>query len=234
MREFNIIERKDSYYLCEKDSGYCRIVIDDNSQNLPLGRVMLHVEEISDRYTHHTKESVFRLTLPFEQQHDSIAICTLATGRKNTFIYQRCLQLGGKWEPILNEWVFSASVQTQVDELAAVIHSEEAYLEVTFKETISVIEQPLTLYGYPLIKALTNNHQVILHNGIKLVDGDLARMQTPSSQQKTTILANSKIRLSIPSAMQDNILFHEDYLCAVNVEKTRKPRQKKPFLGGYR
>ncbi len=226
MLEFDVLERKDSYFICQKQSGYCRIVIDDNSQNLPLGKSMLHVEEISDRYQHHARDSVFRLTLPFEQQ-DEVGICTLATGRKNTFIYIKCLRLGGKWEPILGEWVFSIAVQEEVNKLAELIQSEQIYVEATFKETITVYNKPLTLFGYPLIKSVASNNKVTLHKGMRLMAGDLARLVT--DEDKTIILAGSRVRLYVPSLFLDADGFHEDYLCSVEVNKKRKPKQKPNF-----
>ncbi len=226
MLEFDVLERKDSYFICQKQSGYCRIVIDDNSQNLPLGKSMLHVEEISDRYQHHARDSVFRLTLPFEQQ-DEVGICTLATGRKNTFIYIKCLRLGGKWEPILGEWVFSIAVQNEVNKLAELIQSEQIYVEATFKETITVYNKPLTLFGYPLIKSVASNNKVTLHKGMRLMAGDLARLVT--DEDKTIILAGSRVRLYVPSLFLDADGFHEDYLCSVEVNKKRKPKQKPNF-----
>ncbi|WP_150137221.1 hypothetical protein [Candidatus Enterovibrio altilux] len=184
---------------------------------------MLNVEEISDRDIHFTKGSVFRLTLPFEEQNN-IDICTLATGRKNNFIYRRCLQLGGKWEPILNEWVFSTSVKKNVDAIQGIIDSEKKYIEATFEETISLTNEILTLFGYPLIKTVTASGKVILHNGIKLMSGDLA-WSSSGEINKSIILVGSKLRLFIPSLMLDSEYFHEDYLCVVNIKKKCKPKK---------
>ncbi|KHT61943.1 hypothetical protein RJ45_20050 [Photobacterium gaetbulicola] len=226
MQEFTVLERKESYFLCTKGSGHCRIIIDDNSQTLPLGTFMLHVEEISDRYAHHANDAVFRLLMPFEEQ-GNIDICTLATGRKNRFVYKRCLQLGGKWEPVLNEWVFSAAIKHEVDKLAEQINSELVYIEATFNETIKLTTEPLTLFGYPLVKSVANSGKVSLNYGMKLTAGEIVCM--PLDTLQTIILADSKVRLYVPKALLALPQFHEDFLCVVEVEKKRKPRKKTPF-----
>lgn len=230
MRDFEILEKNDQYYVCTTKGSYCRIIIDENSTNLPLGKFSLHTENISDHYIHHTKCSVFRLILPYEKQ-DDINICTLATGRKNIFIYKRCLQLGGKWEPILNEWVFSEAIKDEVDKLGTIIHSEKIYIEATFSETITQTNTPLTLFGFPLIKSVRDNGKVTLNAGMKLMSGDLAHFST-GIEEKSIILANSRIRLYIPQLMLNEKSFSEDYRCVVKIEKKRKPKSKKvlPWL----
>ena len=226
MQEFTVLERKESYFLCRKGTGHCRIIIDENSQTLPLGTFMLHVEEITDRYAHHANDGVFRLLMPFEEQ-GNIDICTLATGRKNQYVYKRCLQLGGKWEPVLNEWVFSAAIKHEVDKLAALINSELIYIEATFNETIKLTAEPLTLFGYPLVKSVGRNGKVSLNYGMKLTAGEIVCM--PAGATQTIILADSKVRLYIPKALLDQTNFHEDFLCVVDIEKKRKPRKPVNF-----
>ncbi|WP_407330744.1 hypothetical protein [Enterovibrio sp. 27052020O] len=228
MREFKVLEKKEQYYVCQTGTSYCRIVVDAMSETLPLGDHHLHVEEITDRYQHKTKETVFRLTCAFEDQGD-IGICMLSAGRKNTFVYKRCLQLGGKWEPVLGQWVFSSSVQTQVDELSAIIHSDKVYVEASFEETISVSNQSLTLFGFPLVRSVSQNGRVVLNTGMKLMAGDLSCIGADAapSQSKGIVLANSRIRLFVPKRMLDDARFHEDFMCVVTVEKKRKPRATK-------
>lgn len=223
MREFDVLERDDHYFRCYVDGQigkHCRIVVDDFSRKMPLGQVRLHVEEISDRYTHKAKDAVFRLTLPFDQQ-DSIDICTLNAGAKNRFTYIACLKLGGQWEPILNEWVFSASVKHKVDELAQVLHSKPVVVEVEFYETISEPGKSLTLFGFELIKGLRINHVPILNKGVSLKKGDISYIA--GKEAKTIVLAGSVIRLVVPQNMLDHPTFREDYLCVTQykIVKTR-------------
>lgn len=224
MREFEILELDAGYYLCRKGAGYCRIIVDENSQNLPLGKLMLNAEDISDRYLHQNKATVFRLIQPF--QDPNIQIYTLMTKQYNIFTYKRCIQLGGKWEPILKEWVFSSLMKDKVDKLNDIINSEKIYIEALFEETVSQINKPLTLYGFPLIKNSDQKGHVILHFGIKLAAGEIARFNS-GSQEKSVILAGSKIKMFVPKSMLEDSFFQEDYLCIVNVKKARKPRKNK-------
>lgn len=222
MRDFEVLERCDHYFRCCVDGDaakHCRILINNFSQNLPLGKHRLHVEEISSKYEHYAMDAVFKLTLPFEEQH-SIAICTLNAGKKNNFTYKACVKLGGKWEPILGEWVFSASVKEKVDQLGAIVHSPRVLVEVRFKETISQPGKSLTLFGFELVKGLNINHTPILYKAVTLKKGDITYI--PGLNAKTIVMADSVVRLSVPKLMLESPLFREDYLCATEYKIVKK------------
>ena len=229
MRDFNVLERQDHYFRCSVDniaSRYCRIVIDENSQDLPLGKSTLHVEEVTDRYQHHGKDCVFRLTLPFAEQ-DSIEICTLNAGPKNSFTYKECLRLGGKWEPVINEWVFSGSVKDQVTKLETIVRSKQVTVEVLFKETITAPQKALTLFGFELVKGLNINFTPIMHKGVTVKKGDISYVAGPDA--KTIARAGTLVRLSVPQQMVESTLFREEYFAALDyrVIKTRAKRSSK-------
>ncbi len=226
MRDFNVLERAEHYFRCDVDGvegRHCRIVIDENSQDLPLGVHRLHVEEITDRHTHFGRDAVFRMTLPFSEQ-GSIDICTLNTGRHNQAVYRECLRLGGKWEPILGEWVFSASLQEKVNDLQQVIQSEVVTVEVTFKETVSEPEKNLTLFGFELIKGLNIDFTPILHKGIQVKKGDISFVVGHAS--KSIARAGTVVRLSVPKLMLDNDKYKENYSAAYSYRVIR-PRKKR-------
>ena len=63
--------KRGNYFVCQVDGMHCRIIIDEFSSALTMGEHRLHVEEVSDRYVHHSKDGIFRLTLPLEEQ-DSV------------------------------------------------------------------------------------------------------------------------------------------------------------------
>lgn len=225
MHEFNILKKERDYFLALKGSSHCKIIIDNYSQNLPIGYIKLHVEEVSDKYKHYSNEAIFKLILPLEEQ-DSIDICTLNTGRKNNFVYKQCLRLGGKWESILNEWVFSSAISHKVENLGNKLNTEEIYIEATFRETVSIIDDELTLFGYPIVKFVTNGNKIVFHNNIKQTSGDIVVTRS-GKKKKTIILAGTRIRLFIPKALLSDSSFHEDFMCIVDIEKKRKPNRKK-------
>ncbi|WP_373433514.1 hypothetical protein ACEO96_14920 [Vibrio anguillarum] len=227
MQKFNVIKRERDYFLAQKGPYHCKIIIDEFSENLPLGEISLHVEEVTDKYKHFTREAVFKLTLPLDEQ-DSIGICTLSTGKKNKFVYKHCLSLGGKWERVLNQWVFSLSVSNKVEELGRLLHSEIFYIEATFKETLSLIGDDLTLFGYPLVKSVKPDGSVTFEKDIRLMEGDVAVMGC-GKVKKTIVLAGSKLRLFVPNELLRTPSFHEDYICVVDLEKKRKPRKSNKF-----
>ncbi|MCG9595282.1 hypothetical protein L1D15_00955 [Vibrio sp. Isolate25] len=222
MRTFNILKKERDFFLASTGRSHCKIIIDDYSRDLPLGEVELHVEEVSNKYKYYSNEAIFKLTLPLEEQNN-IDICTLSSGRKNQFLYKKCLRLGGKWESILGQWVFSASVEDKVRELESIIRSEEQYFEVTFKETVTLTNQDLTLFGYPVVFS-SSRASVQTMKGIRLHCGDIAVMGN-----KTVIVAGTKIRLFVPLAIKDNPDFREDFLCVTEVEKKRKPNKKTSY-----
>ncbi|WED21690.1 hypothetical protein L3Q72_13915 [Vibrio sp. JC009] len=219
MQTFTVISKETGYFKCLKNGYHCRIVIDDFSKNLPLGDVQLHVEEVTNKYEHHASDAVFRLTLPYAQQ-SSIAICTMKPGKKNRFTYAACMRLGGKWEPILNEWVFSASVEDKVRELEAVIHSRQIVIQADFRENITVTQKPLTLFGFELVKSVGIDYAPVFYKGIRLVSGNIAHIITPP--KRTIVEAGTGIRLQVPEAMLTSAAFKEDYIGAVDISKKRK------------
>ncbi|WP_394144235.1 hypothetical protein [Vibrio atypicus] len=223
MREFEILEKRELYFLCLVEGMHCRIVIDEFSEDMPLGFHRLHVEEITDRYVHYGRDSVFKLTLPFAEQ-GCIDICTLNAGRKNNFTYRTCVKLGGKWEPILNEWVFSASVKEKVDQLYEVVHSEPKLVEVEFKETISMPGKGLSLFGFELVKGLNPNHTPIFHHGVTRKKGNISFIVSSSS--KTVAVAGSVVRLYVPHLMLEDKRFREDYFAAINYRVVRQRRSR--------
>ncbi|GAD80829.1 hypothetical protein [Vibrio ezurae] len=215
MRNFEILERGEKYFRCSVDGkSHCRIIIDDYSKGLSLGKHRLHVEEITDRYVHFAHDAVFKLTLPLSQQH-SIEICTLKAGRKNTVTYKECLRLGGKWEPILNEWVFSSSVKDKVEQLRSIVKSRQILVEIKFKETISHLGKNLTIFGYETVKGIKVNNAPILGSGITLKKGDITFINSPIS--KIIIRSGTVLRLKIPEKMLISEVFREDYLAATDL-----------------
>lgn len=223
MRQFTVIERGKNYFLCRVEGMHCRIIIDDFSDPMPLGDHSLHVEEISDRYNHYANDGVFKLTLPYAEQ-DSIDICTLNAGAKNNFTYRACLRLGGKWEPILNEWVFSASVKEKVDKLGEVVNSELKLVEVEFRETVSMPGKQLSLFGFELVKGLNVNNLPILHKGVIVKKGNISFIVNQSP--KTIAIAGTKVRLYVPELMLDNPQFKEDYAAALSYRVIRQRKKR--------
>ncbi len=218
MQQFQILQRQADYFLASKKGMHCKIVIDEFSDPMPLGMHTLHVEEVSERYQHKSREGIFKLTLPFSEQ-SSIDICTMSPFHKvNLRAQRRCLQLGGKWEPILNEWVFSQSLETKVRHLQQQMASPLYWASCQFKETITVMGEPLTLYGFPITQGLNSKLQPIMSKEVKLTRGDLAEMPG-----KSVVLAGSVIRLPVPQALFDDPFYHEDFLCVVEVSKRKKP-----------
>ncbi|TFH92168.1 hypothetical protein [Vibrio ouci] len=225
MRDFKIISKSDAYFICTTSGMHCRILIDSFSRTLPVGEIVkLHVEEISDKYIHYANDAVFKLTLPYEEQN-SIAICTLNTGRKNKFTYRYCIRLGGKWEPILGEWVFSKSVEDRVIFLSKLLSSPEVSIEATFRETISTPKKELSLFGYELVKGHNLNNSPILHKNIKLCSGDISFI--PGVNSKTIVRSGTTIRLTIPEGILNCSDFKEDYFAAIKIRKLKSKSIKK-------
>ncbi|MEZ9233722.1 hypothetical protein AB4259_21930 [Vibrio amylolyticus] len=228
MRDFEVIERAEHYFRCYIDGvkgKHCRIVIDENSDELPLGCHKLHVEEITDIYKHFGRDSVFRMTLPFSEQ-GSIEICTLNAGRHNQKTYRECVRLGGKWEPIISEWVFSSSVNDQVENLRQIVHSEPVTVEAEFKETISQPGRDLTLFGFELVKGLNVNFTPILSQGVTLKKGDISYIVGTTS--KSIARAGTVVRLVVPKLMLESDKFREDYFAAISYRTIRSKAKRNP------
>ncbi len=224
MKKIRVVEKREHYFLCElHERGFCWLVIDEFSEGMSLGEYELNLLDISDRYAHHSNVTVFRLTQPYAQQ-TGMGVVTLKAGKKNQFVYRRCLQLGGKWQPTLGEWVFSSSVSNEVEALSAIVKSNKISIEVKFKETVQLTEQALTLFGFPLIKSASKK-SIYFHSGIKLVSGDVFSY-SEGYKMKTTVLANTRLTLRVPEMMISDKAFQEDFFCIL-MEKKKKTRRKK-------
>ncbi|CAM3157793.1 hypothetical protein [Vibrio rarus] len=222
MRDFEVLEEGEGYFRCRVDGrSHCRIIIDDFSRDLTAGKHRLHVEEITDRYVHFAHDAVFRLTLPLSEQ-DSIEICTLKAGKKNALTYKECLRLGGKWEPIIKEWVFSSSVKDKVEHLKKIVKSRQKLVEVEFKETLSHLGRSLTVFGYDTVKGMRVNNTPILGAGITLKKGDITFINSPVS--KVVIRSGTVLRLKVPEKMLESAIFREDYLAAANIKVLKQPK----------
>ncbi len=222
MQDFDVLERGKDYFIARKNGMHCKIVIDEFSEAMTLGSHRLHAMEVSDRYQHYSREGIFRLTLPFAEQH-SIDICTMpAYGQRNLRANQRCLQLGGKWEPVLGEWVFSASVEPFVRELQQQMATPIYWVSCEFEETVTVMGEPLTLFGYPIVKGLNKKLNPILEYDVSVKQGEIAQMPG-----KAMVLAGTVIRLPVPVGLLDESFYHEDFLCVVKLSKRKRALKKK-------
>lgn len=70
MEEFNVLKKNQKYFAALLNGCKCRIVIDENSSDLPLGEQLLDVEDISVR-SKYGVDLVFKLQSSIEEQAES-------------------------------------------------------------------------------------------------------------------------------------------------------------------
>ncbi len=168
MKTFNVIKKNRKYFAATQNGYKCKILIDENSQNLELGEQALVVDDISVR-TKYGTDVIFRLSAPFGEQKEA-GICTLQHHTYNALLVKKCKKLGGNWDG--GTWVFSDIVEHEVEDLDYIFNSNLVAIEITAQDDI--YEQPeVSFGGYPLAKATDRDSGATIRDGISVISGDV-------------------------------------------------------------
>lgn len=203
MKTFNIIQKNRKYFSAKLDSKYpCKIVIDNNSENLALGTQELEVDDISVRSKYGT-DLIFKLAAPADAIADA-GICTLKTPFYNQNMVTECHNLGGKWDADEKAWVFSGIVADKVELLDEKYNSELVNVEITFNETARGDREPVYLAGFKIAQAWGRDSGAKLAEGISLIAGDVSSCGSVKNWG-TRIAEGTVIRMQIPRLCLDDI-----------------------------
>ncbi|MCC5518950.1 hypothetical protein BCT65_018080 [Vibrio splendidus] len=170
MKEFNVLKKNRKYFAALLNGCKCRIVIDENSSDLPLGEQLLDVEDMSVRSKYGT-DLIFKLTSPIDEQKES-GLLTLES-RYNTYLIEKCRALGGQWDKSSQSWMFSGLIAEQVDELDYIFNSSKIAVEVTVDENYDVYEAKgqLCCLGYPVARAFGRDSGAKVEEKIGILAG---------------------------------------------------------------
>jgi len=194
MALFNILKRNRKYFAATKNGYKCKILIDENSESLENGEIMLAVDDISVRSKYGT-DLIYRLSASAQQQ--SVAdICTLRAPY-NANLVSRCRELGGVWDSDQSAWIFPGFVADEIEKLDEKYNSEPTDIELEFNETASKREGPVCLAGFKLAESFGRDSGAKLEPGIAMISGGIASGGSRKNW-KTVIRQGTRLRLTVP------------------------------------
>ena len=203
MKTFEIVKRNRKYFAAKIDGKIpCKILIDENSNDLIEGVHQLEVDDISVRSKYGT-DLIFKLSESVKTIADA-GITTLKTNFYNRNLIDECHKLGGKWDGDEKAWVFSGLVSDKVDELDEKYNSKPIAVELTFNSELYEYGGPVTLAGFEIAKAYGRDSGAKLANGIALIEGGITSGGSMKNW-KTIVKEGSVIRMTIPEKLLDDI-----------------------------
>lgn len=198
MKSFNITKKNRKYFAAVLEGKYdCKILIDENSNDLEIGDHQLSVEDISVRSKYGT-DLIFKLSAPISKQK-SAGICTLQTKLYNSKMAETCRQLGGKWDAGAGAWVFSGLVCDKVEELDEKYNSTMISIEVKVTQKFYQYEEPATIAGFTIARAFGRDSGAKIGEGVSFIEGK----PTSGGSRKnwaTVIKDGSVFRMQMPEA----------------------------------
>lgn len=204
----NVIKKNRKYFACKTASGHkARLIIDDNSKDLPLGEQELPVNDCSKR-TKYGTDLIFELAADAETIAEA-GIVTLEHFMYNSDLVEQCKSLGGKWDSEEKCWVFSDIVADKVEELDDLYNSELISIEITNvcnwngkPDTIGEHTGPVYFLGYMLARARGRDSGAELGDNISLIRGGV-RSGGSMKNWYTIIEEESVLRLKVPKKLLD-------------------------------
>lgn len=151
--ELELLKKNRKYWKARTENGYeVKVLIDEKSENLEIGKQALLVEDISVR-TKYGTDVIFQVVCEEIKEEKSEKIVTLHHPRYNKKLVSACQELGGRWDAGNKTWVFHPFVEEKVEELDYLFNSEEVEVKATAINDVSVLRDSVTLFGYTLCYA---------------------------------------------------------------------------------
>ncbi|CSD06379.1 Uncharacterised protein [Vibrio cholerae] len=198
--KLNIIKKNRKYFAAITDSGYkCKVLIDENSENLELGEHILCVDDISIK-SKYGIDLIYKLTFSAEENIKQ-EIVTLKSDY-NSMLVDECRKLGGTWDGQVSAWVFPAFVAEQVELLDDIYNSKLITIDITSKEEISELKSAITFIGRSICKAKDRDSGAFLYDGVALIKGNISSGGS-AKNWRTYIDKNTVLRLQMPEKLLD-------------------------------
>ena len=196
-KNFTIIKKNRKYFDARTGSYKCKIVIDENSQDLAPGEIELVVDDLSI-ITKYGTSFIYKLSSSVKEQIEA-NICTLKHYCYNEILVERCRQLGGRWDANEQIWVFSSIVEDKVEELDFYFNEDIKDYEITFTKQLCNTCSPITAFGVIAATVIGHgrNRQVINGNQIAFISGEISYGGSQKYWQ-TIIEAETVMRLQLP------------------------------------
>ena len=169
--EINIIKKNRKYFKIKINNYLCKLLIDENSENLELGTQTLVLEDISV-VTKYGKDVIYKLAASSEEQKNC-GITTLHAPFYNILLVERCRELGGRWDSSSYSWVFSTIVEDEVEQLDEIWNSEPITVNLKFESDAFGYQDAVYFKGFMLAKATAKTSGAVLGSDVSLINGDI-------------------------------------------------------------
>ena len=197
MTPFTLLKKNRKYFAAIVKGHKAKIIIDSNSEDLPLGEHTLDLEDKSVR-TKYGTDLIFELKGSAKEQQDA-GICTL-TAPYNTLLVEQCRELGGKWDGQASTWVFSGLISDQIEELEALYSEDMTPVQITALEQCEGYQDPVTCAGVVIARASGRDSGAELGHDIAKVSGSINSGGSVKNW-KTIVKEGSVFRFMMPKGL---------------------------------
>lgn len=194
----NVTKKNRKYFACTKDGYKCKLIIDDSSKDLSIGEHTLVVFDKSVR-TKYGTDLIYQLAYDAKDQEEA-GIVTLCHQFFNQDLVDDCRNMGGKWDPGSQTWVFSDLVADRVEELDAIYNSDLVPVEITAIDEISEWHAPVRFMGYAIAKAWGRDSGAKLGDDVSQMNGSIDSGGSVKNWH-TRVSKGSVFRLYVPKGV---------------------------------
>jgi hypothetical protein len=194
-----IVKKNRKYFAIKMQNGFeCKLLIDENSEKLEIGKQDLMLDDISIR-TKYGTDVIYKMS---GAEKSSGKIITLSHEYYNSDLVDQCKKLGGKWDGEIKSWVFDMIVADKVEELDMLYNDNVVTVEIIAKEDLSKCQDSVKFCGYTLSKAKGRDSGAILGDGIAMINGNISSGGSVKNW-RSLISAGSTFRLKISKNLLD-------------------------------
>ena len=200
--EIDVIKKNQKFFKIIVGNYECKLVIDDNSKGLALGKQTLLVEDVSVR-TKYGTDVIYKLAATAaESDIGNAGIITVDVPFNKVFI-GKAKKLGGKWDDENKVWVFSNFVKAEAQALEDKYGSELVPVEITFKAEDYYPKDAYTLAGIVLATATGRDSGAQLGKDIAVIKGSF-NSGGSAKNWATIVKEGTVIRMMMPKDLIDD------------------------------
>lgn len=164
----DIVKKNRVYFKCLTTNGYeVKLKVTPESENLPLGKQDLLVEDVSVR-TKYGTDVIYQLKAEVKNE----GIVTFSH-RYNSVLVEKCKNLGGRWDESAKVWVFPKILEEQIEELEYLYNADIVWVEITAKDRVFAHNGPVKFLGYKLAQAWDRDSGAQTCENVSMIEGSI-------------------------------------------------------------
>ena len=196
LKTIELIKKNRIYFAAKNSSGYdCKVKITPESESLELGTHDLLIDDVSVR----TKYG-FDLIYLVKSNVKETGIVSLKHFTYNAWMVKDCKKLGGKWDPEVKAWIFSAIVEDKVEELELEYNEKIVDVEIKAKSDLVNCFNGVDFCGYTVALAKDRDGGAKLADGVYKISGEI-KSGGSMKYWETRVSQGSVFRLKASAAL---------------------------------